>query len=222
MHSNMPIVLSVLVFLGTVGVIGLALVVVAWGVARRNRLLVRRGLQVAVGVCGGYLAVLGLVSLVSREQVLPAGTEKYFCELDCHLAYQVEQVAPVASASGPERTWAVRLRTRFDETTISPSRPRDLPLSPNPRRLALIDSSGRVYPPAKDLDSLLGRMGTTSTPLSRQLRPGESYTTTLMFVLPEGAVPARLALQEDLFVDRLLIGHERSLLHQPVLLGLPG
>jgi hypothetical protein len=223
MHPNMLVVLSVLAFLGTIGVVGLALVATVWGATHRNRLLTRRGLQTAVGICAGYLAVLGVVSLVSREQVLPPGTEKYFCELDCHLAYRVEQVEPVqTTAPGERTTWAVRLRTRFDENTISPTRGREAPLWPNPRRLALIDSSGRQYSPAEGLDSVLGRLGVTSTPLTRELRPGESYTTTLMFVLLAGAVPARLALQEDVFVDRFIIGHERSLFHKPVLLGLPG
>jgi len=223
MHSNMFTVLSVLTLLGTIGVVGLALVATVWGLTHGNRLLTRRGLHAAAGMTAVYIAVLAVVSLVSREQVLPPGSEKYFCELDCHLAYSVEHVEPLrTSPQGGQTTWAVRLRTRFDENTISPTRGREAPLSPNPRRLALIDSSGRQYPPAEGLEPVLSQLGVTSTPLTRELRPGESYTTTLVFVLPEGAVPTRLALQEDIFVDRLIIGHERSLFHKPVLFGLPG
>jgi hypothetical protein len=221
MPSNLLTVLSVLALLCTTGVVALGVVAAGWGMTQGNRRLTRRGLQVAAGLTLGYAAVLGLVSLVSRETVLPPGAEKYFCELDCHLAYRVEWIEPVRFAEGGETTWAVRLRTRFDERTISPRRSGEAPLWPNPRRLALIDGDGREYPVAEGLDSMLGQPGVGSTPLTRELKPGESYTTMLVFVLPAGAKPARLALSEDIFVDRFLIGHERSLLHKPILLGLP-
>jgi hypothetical protein len=221
MPSNLVIVLSALALLGTIGLATLALVVAAWGLTHGNRPLFRRGLGAAGGIAVGYAAVLGLVSLLSRERVLPPGAEKYLCELDCHLAYSVERVEPVRTAEGGKTTWAVRLRTRFDERTISPRRGREAPLWPNPRRLVLIGANGREYAPADGLAPLLGGLGEASTPLTRELRPGESYTTTVVFVLPEGVAPAKLALTEDIFVDRFLIGHERSFFHRPVLLALP-
>jgi hypothetical protein len=222
MHPNGFAVLSVLALLGTASLVTLAMVAAVWGMTHHRRLLARLGLQLAAGLTGGYLIVLGLVGLLSQERVLPPGSEKYFCELDCHLAYSVERIHPLEAVESGERTmWAVRLRTRFDEQTISPTRGREAPLWPNPRRLALIDSSGRQYPPTEGLEPILARLGMSSTPLTRELRPGESYTTIVVFALPAGAVPAKLALQEDIFVDRFVIGHERSLFHAPVLLGLP-
>jgi hypothetical protein len=213
--------LSALALLGTTAFVALALVAATWGMTHRNRLLTRRGLQAAGGLVAGYLMVLGVFSLASRERVLAPGHEKYFCELDCHLAYSVERVESVRPAPSGDRTlWAVRLKTRFDQRTISATRDPQAPLWPNPRRLALIDASGRQYSPADRLELGLTRMGRSSTPLTQELRPGESYSTTLLFALPTGAVPSKLALEEDIFIDRFLIGHERSFFHAPVLMGL--
>jgi hypothetical protein len=60
-----------------------------------------------------------------------------------------------------------------------------------------------------------------STPLTRELKPGESYSTTLVFSLPEVVTPAKLRLTEDLFVNHFIIGHEQSFFHRAVFLGLP-
>jgi hypothetical protein len=208
--------LSVLALLGAAGLTALGVVVAIWGVLQQNRLLRRRGLQVAGAVSASYLAVLAGVGLAGGERVLPVGAEKYFCELDCHLAYSVEQVTPLESGSG-NSSWAVKVKTRFDERTISPRRG-DAPLWPNPRQLNLIGSDGRSYPAAAELDrSLAG----SSTPITRELRPGESYTTWVEFALPPGVRPARLEITEDLLVNRFMIGNERSLLGHPVRFGLP-
>lgn len=219
MPSNTVAVLSTLAFLGTLGLVLLALVVAVWGKTHANRSLARRGLQGAGGLSVLYLAVLMLVGAASREQVLPVGSEKYFCELDCHLAYRVEQVTPIREAQGGETTWAVRVRTRFDERTISSRRSREAPLRPNPRKLELIDANGLRYAEADTLEPMI--VADSSTPLTRELKPGESYTTTLLFVLPAGAVPSRLSLTEDLLVNRFIIGNEESLFHREVMLALP-
>jgi len=219
MPSSTFTIVSVLAFLGTLGLVLLALVAAVWGETHANSRLTRRGLQVAGGLSAAYLGVLVVAGVASRERVLPAGSEKYFCELDCHLAYRVEQVAPVRTAEGGGTTWAVRVRTRFDERTISSRRSREAPLWPNPRKLQLIDSKGNAYAEADTLEPMVA--GDSSTPLTRELRPGESYTTTLLFVLPAGAIPANLSLTENLLVSRFLIGHEGSLFHRRVLLGLP-
>lgn len=219
MPTNTFTVLSTLALLGTLGLVLLALVVAVWGKTHANGRLTRLGLLVAGGLSAGYLAVLVLVGVASRERVLPAGSEKYFCELDCHLAYRVERVAPIRTAEGGGTTWAVRVRTRFDEQTISSRRSREAPLWPNPRKLQLIDSKGNAYAEADTLERMVA--GDSSIPLTRELRPGESYTTILLFVLPAGAIPAKLSLTEDLLVNRFIIGNERSLFHSPVLLDLP-
>lgn len=216
MPSNMSVVLSVLALLGAAGLIGLGLIITIWGSLKGNRLIVRRGLQLAGSVAGLYLVVLAGVGLASHERVLPVGAEKYFCELDCHLAYKVEQVVPVPASGGETINWAVKVRTRFDERTISPRRGNG-PLWPNPRLLSLIGSDGRGYAAEAGLDpSLIG----SSTPITTELKPGESYTTWVGFVLPPGIKPSKLEISEDLFLNGLMIGNERSFLHSPTYFGL--
>jgi hypothetical protein len=216
MPSNMLVILSVFALLGATGLIGLGLVIAVFGRLNDNRLVTRRGLQLAGSVAGLYLVVLGGVGLASHERVLPVGAEKYFCELDCHLAYSVEQVVPVRTGDGAVTSWAVKVRTRFDERTISPTRG-DGPLWPNPRQLALIGSDGKGYSAEAKLDRSLSE---SSTPLTRELKPGESYSTWVGFILPQGIKPSRLEIAEDLFLNRFMIGNERSFLHSPTYFGL--
>ncbi|HWA59535.1 MAG TPA: hypothetical protein VG692_19930 [Gemmatimonadales bacterium] len=217
MTSNTLTVLSVLAMLGTGGLLLLGLAFTGWGLLLGHRLLIRRSLQATALVAGLYGATLAGVSLVSPVRVLPPGAEKYFCELDCHLAYRIAGAEAVRSAEGGNTTWAVKLQTRFDERTISPRRSREAPLWPNPRRLALVGSDGRWYTDSPELTLALGE---PSTPITQALRPGESYTTVLTYVLPPGVRPSGLEICEDIFVNRLMIGHERSLLHRPVLLAV--
>ena len=50
---------------------------------------------------GGYNIDVGGVSLASSEQTLPPDGWKYFCEIDCHLAYSLVSVQTAATL-GPE------------------------------------------------------------------------------------------------------------------------
>ncbi|HEV2064075.1 MAG TPA: hypothetical protein VGS00_05955, partial [Thermoanaerobaculia bacterium] len=60
-----------------------------------------------------------------------------------------------------------------------------------------------------------------TTPLTKALRPGESYETTLVFDLPDGAANLRLFLGDPLGVENLLIGHENSPMHGKIYFALP-
>ena len=51
-----------------------------------GRGLVRKVLMAALVLVSGYFTVLLAFSLLSRETILSPGEEKYFCEIDCHLA----------------------------------------------------------------------------------------------------------------------------------------
>ena len=97
----------------------------------------------------------------------------------------------------------VTIRTRFDETTIAKTRGSGL-LYPNPRALTLYDDSGNRYTPQTQ----------TGTSLATPLRPGESYTTDVVFNLPAGAKPAKLLMNETDWITHVLIGHENSPLHK--------
>jgi hypothetical protein len=153
---------------------------------------------------------------------LPRGEEKYFCEIDCHLAYSVAGVerrrtvgvGPSAAAARGE-FYVVTLRTRFDEQTVSPRRG-DAPLRPNPRAVLVYDERGEAHAPSPEGQRALELAGEAGLPLDSPLRPGEAYTTRLVFDLPASDAPARdsaLLLNESSLPTRFIIGHENSPLH---------
>jgi predicted small lipoprotein YifL len=167
----------------------------------------------ALAVASVYGTALVAASLLSPERTLAAGEKKYFCEVDCHLAYSVVRTA---RADG---RLAVTVRTWFDPTTIAPFRG-DAPLTPNPREVWLELPDGRRVAPAEDATAAWrARTGERAT-LEDPLRPGDSYETTFVFDAPEGG-PARLFVGDPPGVERLLVGHENSPLHRRTLFALP-
>jgi hypothetical protein len=157
---------------------------------------------------------------------LPAGGWKYFCEIDCHLAYSLVG-AQTAAALGPEmqqisphgKFVVLRVKTWFDEHTISAHRG-DGPLTPNARKVVLVDDTGRSFLPSPESQAAFARLGISSTPITKPLRPGESYTTDFVFDVPKDARGLRLLVTEDDPETRLVIGHENSLLHKKIYLGV--
>lgn len=216
----------VLLFLGSGLLVLFSFLVLFYGAVRRSAFFTRLGASVVVSVAAGYLVLLCGVSFASSEQVLPPGSWKYFCEIDCHIAYSVMSTQTMA-ALGPElqriraqgKFVVVRVKTWFDEKTISPMRGNG-PLTPNPRRVSLVDDAGRKFPPSPDGESALSRAAAASTPLTQALRPGESYDTDLVFDVPAQARGLRLLITDDSPETRVLIGHENSLLHKKIYLAL--
>jgi hypothetical protein len=210
MHSNMnflaPVaVLGFLAGMGGLAVSILALLVLA---VMRNTKWVRRIVAV-VGI--GAIVYFGLLfgfSEGSREATLAPGQEKYFCEIDCHLSYSVR--AGREEVQSGLRQVHVTLRTRFDETTISAQRPKDFPLTPNPREVLLIDGQDRTFTPD----------AATGIPLTRALIPGESYETELTFRLPADAKQLRLLITSPGWEEHLLIGDENSFGHKKTYLAI--
>jgi hypothetical protein len=169
---------------------------------------------IAVLTSGGggiYIILLFGCSLISRPKVVARGQEKYFCEMDCHLAYSVVGVREAPSDSRGAKQYVVAVKTRFDETTISKHRPKDAPLMPSPREVRLIDSQGQAYAP----ESFAG------VPLMQPLVPGESYISELSFTVPAQAQQLKLLLRtQPGFPDQLVIGNENSWLHKKTYLSL--
>ncbi len=216
----------VLLFLGAVFLTAVSLLVLLYGAARRSKLCARIGGGAALMVMACYVLLLCGVSLASSERVLPAGGWKYFCEIDCHIGYCVSGVE-TTGAIGPEmrpsargQFVVVRLKVWFDERTISPNRG-DGPLTPNPRRVVLVDASGRAYPQSPEGEAELVRVGGQAGSLSEPLRPGQSFRKDLVFEVPKDASGLRLLITEDDPETVLIIGHENSLLHRKIYLGLP-
>ncbi|MGO9086073.1 MAG: hypothetical protein ACLP6G_11180 [Terriglobales bacterium] len=165
-------------------------------------------LAVVVTAAGAvvYFALLFGYSAASHTTVLARGQEKYFCEIDCHLAYSVVNVKTETNGR-----YLITLRTRFDETTISPSRPKDAPLTPSPRDVRLVDDTGRKYTPA----------AIQGTPLLTPLKPADSYTTQLEFDVPKDANGLRLLLNTAPgWPDHVVIGDENSWLHKKTFFAL--
>jgi uncharacterized integral membrane protein len=205
-NMNFPAPLAVVGFLAAIVGLFLALsaVVIFW-FARKPKFA--RIAAISIGaVTVVYFSLLFGFSAGSHETALARGQEKYFCEIDCHLAYSVVDVN-----AQPAGRYVVTLRTRFDETTTSPTRPKDAPLAPSPREVRLIDGTGHEYAPT----------AMQGTPLSTPLKPADSYTTKLEFNLPKGAKGLRLLINTvPAWPDKLVIGDENSLLHKKTYLSL--
>jgi hypothetical protein len=219
--------LVALAFLGTGFLLFCALVGLAIALAFRKPRIARwigaGGLTLALG----YSALLLGCSLLSRERTLAPGGKKYFCEMDCHLAYSVSRTAAARALGRPPLLTGasgsycvVTVRTWFDETTIASFRGNG-PLTPNPRVAFLVDAAGKRYAPSSAGQKAWEERHGPTTPFDRVLRPGESYETTLVFDLPAGASNPRLLVADPPGIENVLIGHENSPLHGKIYLALP-
>ena len=159
-------------------------------------------MAMAIGAVVYFALLLGF-SAGSHEISLARGQEKYFCEIDCHLAYSIVDVK--TRPDGDATDYLVTMRTRFDETTISTHRPKDTPLTPSPRELRLVDGMGRAYAP----------VSMTGSSLTEPLIPAQSYTTQLEFRVSTNTRELRLLLNtRPAWPDHLVIGDENSWLHK--------
>lgn len=211
-------ILSILAFALTgVAVFALAVACVVM-LTRRNLFAASRLALVAGMVAGAYLLVLLGFSLAGRQRVVEPGNAKYFCEIDCHLAYSVVGSRRVPTL-GPTRAngafEVVTVRVWFDPHTIGYQRD-DSPLFPNPRAVRLVDAAGHTYARSEAGQIALARVEGAQVPLAQSLRPGESYTTSLVFDVPADVRAPELLLTESDPVTHLLIGHENSLLHRRI------
>jgi len=227
MPERAPLVM--LMLLGTCFLLGVAGLVTAYGLMRKRRDIAKKSLLAGAIVAGGYLVLLLGASLVSSEKVLAMGELKYFCEIDCHEAYSVAGVRTAkAIGEGPEQKTAagtfyiVAVKVWFDEKTISSRRAKDMSLYPNPRKALLIDPRGQEFTvsPAGQM-ALEKAEGKAAIPFTWLLKPGESYTTDLVFDVPSDVASPRLYITiADVLPAPLLIGHERSPLHKHILFDL--
>ena len=206
---------AVLALLGAGGFLAVTAVGGAVALAFRRLRLSRWIFGAGLVVAAGYGVLLLGVALESRERTLRPGEKKYFCEIDCHLAYSIAGSEP----AGPGAL-AVTVTTWFDPSTIAPFRGNG-PLSPNPRVVYLVDGSGRRHEPSPEVTRAWEAKHGPSTPLTRELRPGESYATTFVFEVPDGS-RSRLFLGDPAGVETLLIGHENSPAHGKAYFALPG
>ncbi len=223
MPRHAPVVALSFLFTGFLLLIGGVSFLYAGTAGKRDR--AKKVLAAMCATAGIYSVCLLVASLGSSESVLAAGQQKYFCEVDCHVAYSVVDVriaktlgtAPnQATAAGTY--YIVTVRTWFDENTISSRRPKDMPLTPNPRVAMVVDERGRKF--STSLEGQKALAIAENVPLTQPLRPGQSYTTTLVFDLPSDATKPRLLITDLDPITLLLIGHENSFFHKKILFSL--
>ena len=219
-NVNLAAPIGVLAFLGTGLVIAVAGAFLIYSLVVRRFGRARIVALVLLIIGGLYLSAIFIFALASSEKVLARGSEKHFCEVDCHLAYSIvdlKQMKTIGNASNQVTAngsfTAVSIKTRFDETTISSTRGNAL-LYPNSRVLTMVDDQGRKYSPSSQAQKALELAGGAGTPLPTPLRPGESYTTIVAFDLPADARNPTLLINEGEWVTHLVIGHENSPLHK--------
>ena len=218
-NVNLAAPIGVLALLGTgLLILVAALALVGSLVARKFR-LARFVLIAMLVIAGIYVGAMLAFSFAGREKVLARGEEKHFCEIDCHLAYSITNVRQTRTlGDAPNQKTAkglytvVTIKTRFDETTIASWRGNGL-LYPDSRVLTLVDERGNKHAPATAALPAPDATQTSSTPLTAPLRPGESYTTEIVFDLPAEVKSATLLINEGEFVTHFIIGHENSVLH---------
>src|ERR1051325_1345941 len=128
-NVNLAAPLGVLALLATGFTFFVAAVVLVHSLIVRKRARVKVMLLAMTVIAGTYLAAMLIFSLTSDEKVLARGEEKHFCEIDCHLAYSIVNVRQVKTIGDAPNQAAARgqftiitIKTRFDETTISPRR----------------------------------------------------------------------------------------------------
>ena len=219
-NVNLSVPLGAMALLGTGFLFFVSALVLIQSLVVRKRGRAKFVLLVMLVIAGGYLAAILSFSLVSHEKVLARGEEKHFCEIDCHLAYSVANTRQAKTLGNPpnqsnaQGTYTVvTIRTRFDETTISPTRGDGL-LYPNSRVLMLVDERGNKYSPSTEGQRALEAAQNGGTPMTAPLRPRGSYTTEVVFDLPLDVKAATLLVNEGEWETHFVIGHENSPLHR--------
>jgi hypothetical protein len=225
MPEHAPMV--VMAFLGTLALLGFSALILVFAIWARKKWIGIGTVAFGLALVCGYALVLVGVSLTSHEKVLAPGERKYFCEIDCHIAYSVagveerstlgDELRPTAAAG---RFVIVHLKTWFDPSTISPHRGNG-ELSPGLRRVVLVDERGHEFAPSVAAHAALEKMHGATTSISKPLRPGESYVTDTVSDIPPRLHNPRLFIGDNVgFPDTVLIGHEDSYLHKKIYLAL--
>lgn len=219
-YVNLAAHIGALLFLGTGFLLFVAGLAFIYSLVRKKFGLAKFSLITMVVIGGVYLGVMLIFSLTCAGTVLTRGQEKHFCEIDCHLAYSITEVRETKTlGEAPNQATAVGLfrvvtiKTRFDENTISTTRGNGL-LYPNQRILTVSDEKGLEYFPSPEGQRLLEAAQTAGKPITTPLRPGETYTTTVVFDLPADIRNPTMLINEGESLTHFVIGHENSLLHK--------
>ncbi len=219
-NVNLAAPIGALAFLGTGLLLLVAGLTLVYSILRKRFWLAKFAVLAISAVAVLYLAVLLVFSFTSTEKELARGEEKHFCEIDCHLAYSIADVRETRTlGDGPDQLTSagvfrvLTIKTRFDENTISAHRGNG-PLYPNSRVITISDEQGKEYFRSTAAHAVLDKSHAAGTALSIPLRPGETYSTVLVFDLPADVKSPTLLIREGESVTHFVIGHENSPLHK--------
>ena len=212
-NGNFESHMAALCFLGTLGLTVLLTLATAALFFTRRRWARYTLLAIAV-LLGGYAAVLGFFSWASYDRTVARGDEKFFCALDCHIAYSVqnvERMKVIGDATAQGEFVVVTVRSHFDERTIAPWRGNGA-LTPDPPTLVLVAAGGE-YAVSASGQMAWEAVHPQAHSLRDPLRPGESYETTWVFDVPTEAQSVRMFAGWHGFPSYVLIGDEASPRH---------
>ena len=203
--------MAALSFLGTLG-LTVVLVIATVVLFFTRRRWAGYTFAALIALPAGYAALLGLFSYASYDRTATRGDEKFFCAMDCHIAYSVqnvERMKSIGDAAAQGEFVVVTVRSHFDERTIAPWRGNGA-LVPDPPTLELVDAGGRHIPVSAAGQKAWDAAHPRSHSLVDPLRPGESYETTWVFDVPADAQSVRLFAGWHGFPSYVLIGDESS------------
>lgn len=219
-NVNLSAAIGALLLLGTAVLLLALAIAFIFLLVKRKFGPAKFALGTFIVINAAYLGLLLVFSITSKDRLLVHGEEKHFCEIDCHLAYSVTDVrdaktlgegANQITASGIFRV--VTIKTRFDDKTIGPNRGDSL-LYPNSRVAMLSDENGTQYFPSAAAWKVLDKTQQAGSAMTLPLRPGESYSTVIVFDLPSDIKNPTLLLKEGESLTHFVIGHENSPLHK--------
>jgi hypothetical protein len=160
-----------LALLGTVATVLLALAGTVVFLLLNRVHVARAAALFGLSVFGAYAAVLLTLSLTSHTTTLPPGQLKFFCEIDCHVAFDVIS-QPVRIGDTLQLTLRERFRRETSRTVAATHRSRRAhELLPSLTSGANSSRRWRVH----QLDS---------APLFAPMRPGEAHRAELRFFVP--------------------------------------
>lgn len=198
--------LGTLATLAAFGLVGIAFLVGLVAFRRGRRGAALRALAAAGVLVTLYGLGIALPALLGTTRVLESAAELSFCGFDCHLhvAVTAAEPEPPASADAPKRI-VVGVQVRSDAVRA--------PEHPSLLRFRLVDQRGREYPPAA--------FDTGLPPFTQDLAAGESYSRTLVFVLPPDADPRGVRVTWHGWLDYWVLGPAGTFMRRKVLLALP-
>lgn len=207
--------MGVLMMLATIGLLGLAfvlLIISFWKKLPWLRKFVFGAAPVWLVI---YAVVLFGFSLVSKETVLTPGQPKAFCGfyLDCHMHAELVGVRTAKEIGGTRAQGTfVIAKVRVFSDAKNPNIAFRL-LQP---QAELHDEGGRIYTRMTDAES---QLPTGSINLGSDIKGKETIEKEIVFDVTEPAKNMKLSVTEgygiDKYIEAVLIDDEDSILHKP-------